>query len=88
MDKLSELRFKIDQINSQILNLIIKRNQIARKIGEYKKEKNLPVNNFEREKEIYENIMASARRKGLNRNFVRRLFDLIFKQSKREQEYD
>ncbi len=82
MNKLKELHLKIDEINSKILNLIVKRNQIVKKIGKHKKEKNLPIYNLKREKEIYNKMEISAKRKGINRKFIRKLFGLILKQSK------
>ena len=88
MDKLTEFQSKIDEINSQILNLIVKRNQIVKKIGQYKKEKNLPVYNFKREQEIYDKFVGSAEKKGLNRSFVKRLFSLILWHSKKDQGED
>ena len=45
MNQLKELQDKIDEVNAQILNLLVKRNQIARKIGRYKKKHNLPIKN-------------------------------------------
>ena len=85
MNKLKELQSKIDEVNSQILNLIVKRNQIVKKIGKHKKEKNLPISNLKKEKEIFNKLMISAERKGLNTKFISKLFTLILKQSKVEQ---
>ena len=85
MNKLFELQSKIDEINSQILNLIIKRNQIVKKIGEYKKQKNLPIFDSRRERDIHKKVEISAKKKGLDRRFVGKLFDLILTQSKTEE---
>ena len=83
MNKLKELQSKIDEINSKILNLVVKRNQIVKKVKEYKKQENLPIYNPKREKEIYEKMRKAAEKKNLNKKFVRKLFSLIIKQSKK-----
>ena len=83
MNKLLELQSKIDDINSKILNLIVQRNQIVKKIGEYKKQKNLPIYNPKREEEIHKKMRNAAERKNLNKKFVKKLFNLIIKQSRR-----
>jgi chorismate mutase len=83
MNKLKELQSKIDEINSKILNLVIKRNQIVKKIKEHKKEKNLPVYNPKREKDIHKKMQKAAEKKNLNKKFVRKLFSLIIKQSRK-----
>jgi len=85
MDKLKEFHLKIDEINSQILNLIVKRNQIVKKVFEYKKQNNLPIYNPKREKETYEKYMSCAKNKNLDKFFVHRLFKTIMEQSKKEQ---
>ena len=83
MNKLKELQSKIDEVNSKILNLIIKRNQIVKKVGKYKKEKNIPIYDSKREKEIHRKMQKSAEKKNLNKKFVKKLFNLIIKQSKK-----
>ena len=85
MNKLSEWHLKINKINSQILNLIVKRNKIVKKIGKYKKQNNIPICDPKREKEIQKKMKKAAEKKEIDKKFVKKLFDLIITQSKREE---
>ncbi|VEU80349.1 chorismate mutase [Haploplasma axanthum] len=49
---INELRKEIDEIDTLMQDLFKKRLAVARKIGEYKKEKNLPIYDSKRENEI------------------------------------
>ncbi len=63
MDKkfeINKLRKKIDIIDSKISNLLLKRFEIAKKIGEIKKKKNMPVKDFKREKEVLNKISSKT----------------------------
>lgn len=82
MGELTEWRKEIDKINFQIIDLIKKRTKIVRKIGEYKKKKNIPIIDAGREEKIYQEIDKLAEEKGLNKEFVKKLFQQIIKQAK------
>ena len=84
MNKLSKWRLKIDKINSQILDIIAKRAKITNKIGKYKKQNNIPIYDSKREKEIHKKMRREAEKKDLNKEFVRKLFDSILIQAKKE----
>lgn len=52
MDELKELRNQIDQADSQIIALYKQRMELAMAVGQYKKRRNLPIYNAEREAEV------------------------------------
>ena len=56
--KLSELREQISQIDQDMLELFIKRMEVSRLIGLYKKERHLPIFDERREKEIIDKQKA------------------------------
>ena len=85
MNKLIKLRNEIDKINSQILNLIIKRINIVKKVFYYKKQKNIPAYDIKREKEMLKRVKKLAKQKNLDENFIEKLFKLIIKQGKKEE---
>ncbi|HOJ85932.1 MAG: chorismate mutase [Elusimicrobiales bacterium] len=63
MDKkfeINKLRKKIDIIDSKISSLLLKRFETAKKIGEIKKKKNMPVKDFKREKEVLNKISSKT----------------------------
>ncbi|NPB07703.1 MAG: prephenate dehydratase [Aquificae bacterium] len=57
MKELEELRREIDHIDEEILRLLNERAKLAKKIGEIKKEKGLPVHVPERERAIFEKLL-------------------------------
>jgi len=52
MEKLTELRTEIEKIDADLIDLIIKRLEIAKKIGDFKKENSLPIFDPKREEEL------------------------------------
>lgn len=57
---LSNLREQIDVIDGEMLDLFIKRMDVCRQVGEYKKANNLPVMQGGREQQIIENIRSRS----------------------------
>lgn len=57
---LTDLRAEIDNIDSEILDLFIKRMDVCRQVGEYKKVNKLPVMQGNREQEIIDRIKNSS----------------------------
>jgi len=51
-NKLVEFRIQIDNIDNQILSLLVKRFEIVKKVGEYKRENNVTVSHPNRESDI------------------------------------
>ena len=51
MDKLMELRTQIRNIDQEMKSLFLRRLQVAREIGAWKREKGLPVLDAQRERE-------------------------------------
>ncbi len=56
MDKLEEYRKQMSEIDQKIASLFLTRMDLSIQIGNYKKEKNIPIYQEEREKIILENI--------------------------------
>ena len=81
MSDLNKIRTKVDKIDTQILTLIKKRLDLVVKIGQIKKANNLNVRDLKREREVMEKITLKAAVIGLSPLFVKKLWQLIFKQS-------
>lgn len=56
--ELKDLRNEIDKIDQELVCLIEKRMEIVKKIGKYKKEKNLPILDQNREEEVINKNIA------------------------------
>ncbi len=52
MDDLKKMRSTIDSIDNQIIDLLLKRYDLSKEIGMYKKENNIQVLDLKREHEI------------------------------------
>lgn len=79
---LNDFRKSIDEIDKEILNLILKRLDICRKIGKFKRENNMPVEDRKREEEILERIKKLA---GENSPAVESIFKNIILNCKNVQ---
>ena len=79
MDNISNLRKQINLVDKEIVDLLIKRNDISRKIGIEKKNAGLPIYNPEREKEIFCGLQKYY---PLNYNYLKAVFEEIIKQSR------
>lgn len=76
-NNLEEYRDVIDAIDHKIIDLLHDRFKTCKKIGQYKKENNTPIKQKKREGEILENRTKRATRKGINKEFIEVLFQLI-----------
>ena len=84
---LENFRKEINEIDLQLLDLISKRMKVSKKVGEFKKQNNLLIFDAAREREIFEKLEKLAEEKGLDKVFIRELFELIIKKSKEEQRW-
>ena len=80
---ITELRSRIDAIDSKIVALYGQRMDTAAQIGAYKKEKGLPVLDTERERELLNKVGDQAGPE--NENGVRALFSMLMAQSRSRQ---
>lgn len=77
LDSLNELRFQIDQIDSELIDLLRKRMDVCVKIGEYKKSNNMTVYQPTRWDTILTKYSAMARERNLDENFIGQVFTAI-----------
>lgn len=59
VQEIQKLRVELDDINDQLLHLLNRRASIAQKIGEIKKENNIPLYDPEREQAIFTKMVAN-----------------------------
>ncbi len=83
---LNDLRFLIDDFDSQLLDLLEERMRIVEKIGRYKKENNISVLQSERWNSILERIQQLGATKGFSKAFINTLFKAIHQESINHQE--
>ena len=84
--ELEVLRSQITNIDDDILNLLANRMEVARKIGEFKKENNISIYQKIRWAAIQEKGKKFAETHDLNEEFVNRHFKNIHDESINQQE--
>lgn len=83
-DPLVELRGQIDQVNRELASLLSKRLQIALKVAEVKKERNLPIFDLTREQEIKAKMGKIAQESGVSVDYMESIFQAIFESTRAE----
>lgn len=78
---LSALRIKMDSIDEQLMELLSGRMEIAKLMGEFKKEEGLTVLHLERWREIVKTRMKWSNELGLSEEFILRVLEQVHKES-------
>jgi len=82
---LDELRNEIKDVTVEIMRLAGKRLLLARKVGEVKRQKGLPVEDLEVEKELKQNVLKKCQEYGVESRFGLKLLNLLIDEAKRVQ---
>jgi len=82
---LEDLRRKIDEADTKIVQLIAERIRITQEIGKEKKRQRTQIEDREREKKVLENVRRIAREKSLNLEDIEGIYRQIVTVSKRRQ---
>ena len=84
--KMTKLRANIDVLDANLLDLLGKRMKVVDEIGQVKKENNVAVLQNTRWNEIQAKMIAEGAKKGLNGEFIIKLFKEIHQESIEHQE--
>ena len=85
MNQLSSLRKKLDKVDQKIVSQLVKRKDLVAEIAAYKIKNNLPIRDPIRERQLIVEKISSSQGQ-LDPDLVKRLFQLIIKYSRRQQE--
>lgn len=80
-ESLENFRDQIDKIDNKLLNTLAERENIVRKIGEYKKKCNIPPFDEKRWQEVIDSKLSKARSLNISEEFVEKLYGLIHENS-------
>jgi len=83
---LEELRRGIDAVDQQILKLLHARVRLVMQVGEYKRERGIPVYDPARERALLERLSKSAE-PPLDGDTVRRVFERLVDESRRIEQH-
>lgn len=81
ISELEQLRFQIDSLDFQMLELLAKRMNIIKKIGNYKNQKEISIFQVERWREINDTRINAGKELNLDLTFVKKIMQLIHNQS-------
>ncbi|MBA7645781.1 hypothetical protein ES703_53539 [subsurface metagenome] len=73
-ERIAELRDEINGLNVKIVDLLARRVEVARRIGEAKMERNLPIVDRTREGKVYERVRELATERDLDSEGVEKVF--------------
>jgi chorismate mutase len=83
---LDELRRAIDSVDLQILKLLHERVRLVMAVGEYKRERDIPVYDPERERALLERLCRAAE-PPLDGETIRRIFERLVDESRRIEQH-
>jgi chorismate mutase len=82
---LAGLRGEIDDIDSELLQLLARRMEVSEQIGEYKKRNNVTVVQMDRWKKILADHIATGEEMGLSAVLINKVFDAVHQASMERQ---
>ena len=84
MDNLKTLRKSIDEIDSEIANLLNKRFDLCHEVAKYKLENDVPILDSNREKTVIDNVTSKVENPKVK--FVKAIYETIMDESKKYEE--
>jgi chorismate mutase-like protein len=84
--ELDELRRGIDAVDQQILKLLHERVRLVMQVGEYKRERGIPVYDPARERALLDRLCKAAE-PPLDADTVRRIFERLVDESRRIEQH-
>ena len=85
-DELLELRNRLDEIDSGIIDLVAERQAVVTAIGEHKLKTGAPLRHYAREREVIDRGMARAESLGLSGRVAREILETLIHHSLGNQE--
>jgi chorismate mutase len=83
---LDQLRREIDSVDQQILKLVHERVRLVMKVGEYKRERGMPVYDPSRERALLDRLCKSAE-PPVDADTIRRIFERLVDESRRIEQH-
>lgn len=82
-NELELLRKEIDAADQKLLEALAERMAVVKRVGEYKKQNNLPPLDQARWQKVLENKLAQAKELGLSEDLVKEIYEIIHKHALR-----
>ena len=76
-NQLDKFRKQIDEIDNLIIDLLVKRMRVVKKVGQYKKSKNLPPLDPARWQQVLTSKIEKAKSLGLDPEMVKKIYNIM-----------
>jgi chorismate mutase len=86
LERILVLRKKVDEIDEKILYFLKERVEICKSIGDIKRKHGFSIRDYQRENEVYMNIVRKASELELNTQEVKAIYQEIIAMSTHTQE--
>ena len=86
LETIDQLRSQIDEVDTELMNLLSKRMKLAESIGAYKKRNNMTILQPNRWNEILEKAQTLGKVKGLSGDFMEAYLRAVHQESINHQE--
>lgn len=83
--KLAPMRSELDELDSQLVEILARRMEIVKRIGAYKHLNNLAILQPQRYQSVSDSVASEAAAKGMDEKFIRSVFETIHAESVRCQ---
>ncbi len=80
-ESLTNWRKQIDKLDEELLNVLAKRTNIVREIGEHKRTYGIPPLDEKRWQEVLQSKLSKARSLNIPEKFIEKLYSLIHEHS-------
>ena len=74
---IDKLRKEIDKVDLQIIDLISKRVEIVKKIGQFKKKNNIEIVNLKRFDKVLNKVSERAKENNISEDFIKNIYNII-----------
>ena len=85
-DELLQLRNRLDEIDTGIIDLIAERLAVVKSIGDHKLKTGAPLRHFEREREVIQRGVKRAESHGISQRLAREVLETLIHHSIGDQE--
>lgn len=80
-ENIDELRARIDELDDELIEILGRRMKVSEEIGHYKKQNNIAILQTGRWDKILEKVFRKGEEKGLNNDFMEKIFKAIHQAS-------
>jgi len=82
---IEQMREKIDKIDARIVELLAERVDLAKKIGQAKVKRGLPIRDEKREGEVLHRATELSGKTNLSKGFTKKIFEYIIEYSRENE---